>query len=90
MWVVHTSGAIKSATPKMFVWCLTLLFLKLWFLKGKRKETPRRRPIVLGTFTSSSRKFVDLSYRTQTGEAALAEKMFYGACLNWNKGVDKS
>ena len=56
----------------------------------EREQTSRRSPIVLGTFTSSSRKFVDLSYRSQTGEAALTEKMFYGACLNWNEGVDKS
>ena len=31
-------------------------------LKTHTSEASRRMPIVLGTFTSSSRKFVDLSY----------------------------
>ena len=40
--MVHTSGAIESATPKMFVWFLTLLFLKLWFLKGIKKNIAQK------------------------------------------------
>ena len=33
---------------------------------GKKSKTSRRMPIVLGTFTSSSTKFVDLSYHAWT------------------------